>query len=154
MRPGWNQYFMKMAWLASERSTCQRRKVGAVIVAPGRQIIATGYNGAPSGVEHCDFTGCLRKKLDVPSGEKHELCRGVHAEQNAICQAARHGIRTDGADLYCTHMPCFICAKMIIQAGIDNVIYDKMYNGGESVLGFLDDAGVWVGCTNVYGGIK
>lgn len=117
---------MKFAFLARERSTCLRRKVGAVIVK-NRQILATGYNGAPKRITHCEVVGCLREKLKVKSGERHELCRGLHAEQNAIIQAAYHGISIQGAELYCTEMPCIICAKMIINAGIKKVVYAQGY---------------------------
>ena len=126
-RPSWNQYFMGITDLVASRSTCLRRKVGAVIVKEKR-ILCSGYNGAPSKVPHCSETGCLREKLNVPSGEKHELCRGVHAEQNAIIQAAFHGIRVNGAVLYCTNQPCSICAKMIINAGIKKVYYKDGYD--------------------------
>ncbi len=126
-RPSWDQYFMSMAELASTRSTCMRRKVGAVLVK-NRRIISTGYNGAPAGHQHCQDIGCLREQLNVPSGEKHELCRGVHAEQNVIIQAAVHGIPVAGASLYCTTQPCSICAKMIINAGIKKVYFKKGYD--------------------------
>lgn len=126
-RPSWDQYFMSMAELAATRSTCIRRKVGAVLVKNSR-IISTGYNGAPAGYQHCQKIGCMREQLNVPSGEKHELCRGVHAEQNAIIQAALHGISTMSSTLYCTSKPCSICAKMIVNAGILNVVYRDDYN--------------------------
>lgn len=126
-RPSWDEYFMSMAELAASRSTCLRRRVGAVLVKD-RRILCSGYNGAPSGLPHCRETGCLRKQLNVPSGEKHELCRGVHAEQNAIIQAACHGISIKGAALYCTNQPCSICAKMIINAGIIKVYFRDRYN--------------------------
>jgi dCMP deaminase len=100
--------------------------VGALLVKD-RNILATGYNGVPSGISHCDMSGCLRERLKVPSGERHELCRGLHAEQNAIIQAAKHGTNIDGATLYCTTMPCIICTKMIINAGIKKVIYGEGY---------------------------
>ena len=125
-RPSWNDYFMDIARLVATRSTCQRRKVGAVLVRDKR-ILATGYNGVPSGMKHCDAVGCLRETLNIPSGERHELCRGVHAEQNAIIQAAKHGISIDGATLYCTHSPCLICAKMLVQAGIRKAFYLEGY---------------------------
>jgi len=125
-RPSWNQYFMDIARLVSERSTCMRRKVGAVMVK-NRAILATGYNGAPANLPHCSETGCLRHQLNVPSGEKHELCRGLHAEQNAIIQAAVHGISIVGASLYCTNHPCSICAKMLINAGVQNIFYQHGY---------------------------
>ena len=119
-RPSWHQYFMEMAFLASQRSTCIRRKVGAVVVLEN-QILATGYNGAPKHVSPCGETGCLRHKMNVPSGTMHELCRGVHAEQNAIVQAAINGTSIRNATLYCTNHPCSICAKMIINSEIRNV---------------------------------
>ena len=106
-RPGWDDYFMEMTKLTATRSSCLRRHVGAVLVKDTR-VIATGYNGAPAGVTHCEVTGCLRQKLNVPSGERHELCRGLHAEQNAIIQAALYGVSTEGATLYCTTKPCSI----------------------------------------------
>ena len=125
-RPSWDQYFMDITRLVANRSTCLRRQVGAILVKD-RNILATGYNGVPSGISHCDALGCLRERLKVPSGERHELCRGLHAEQNAIIQAARHGINIDGSALYCTTMPCIICTKMIINAGITTVIYAEGY---------------------------
>ena len=126
-RPSWHAYFMGIADLVATRSTCLRRKVGAILVKDKR-ILTTGYNGAPSGVTHCIETGCLRDRLNVPSGEKHELCRGVHAEQNAIIQAANHGISVKKSALYCTNQPCSICAKMIINAGIEKVYFKDGYN--------------------------
>lgn len=125
-RPSWHQYFMEMAFLASERSTCIRRKVGAVIVNDN-QILATGYNGAPKHVRHCSETGCMRQQLNVPSGTMHELCRGVHAEQNAIVQSAINGTSIRNATLYCTNHPCSICAKMIINSEIRNVFIADDY---------------------------
>jgi dCMP deaminase len=111
-----------MAVLASRRSTCLRRAVGAVLVKD-RRVLATGYNGVPSGVTHCEATGCLREKLNVPSGERHELCRGLHAEQNAILQAAFHGVSIREAVLYCTNLPCIICAKMLINGGVRRIVF-------------------------------
>ena len=125
-RPDWDHYFMEIARVVSKRSTCLRRSVGAVIVK-NRQIVATGYNGTPSGLEHCAVTGCLREQLKVPSGKMHELCRGIHAEQNAVVQAAFHGVSVNGGTLYCTHQPCVICAKMIVNAGISRVVYEEGY---------------------------
>jgi len=125
-RPGWDEYFMEITRLVARRSTCLRRQVGAVVVKD-RNILASGYNGVPTGITHCAETGCLRVKLNVPSGERHELCRGLHAEQNAIIQAAKHGTNIDGATLYSTTMPCIICAKMIINAGIRRVVYEEGY---------------------------
>lgn len=125
-RPSWQEYFMQMAILASQRSTCLRRKVGATLVKDN-QVISTGYNGSPKHTLHCEQTGCLREQLKVPSGEKHELCRGVHAEQNAIIQAAVNGTSIRGATLYCTHQPCSICARMIINAEIKTVYIANSY---------------------------
>ena len=125
-RPGWDEYFMEITRLVARRSTCLRRQVGAVVVKD-KNILASGYNGVPTGITHCAETGCLRAKLNVPSGERHELCRGLHAEQNAIIQAAKHGTNIDGATLYSTTMPCIICAKMIINAGIKRVVYEEGY---------------------------
>lgn len=122
---------MDLADLAASRSTCTRRKVGAVLVK-NRRVISTGYNGAPEGHTHCQDIGCLREQLNVLSGEKHELCRGVHAEQNAIIQAAVHGVSVSGAYLYCTVKPCSICAKMIVNAGILNVVYRDEYDDNMS----------------------
>ncbi|MCX7816324.1 MAG: dCMP deaminase family protein [Syntrophales bacterium] len=126
-RPSWDEYFMSIAELVASRSTCLRRAVGAVLVIEKR-ILSTGYNGAPSGLRHCLEVGCMREQNNVPSGERHELCRGLHAEQNAIIQAARHGVVTKGASLYCTHHPCVICAKMIVNAGITTVIIKDPYS--------------------------
>lgn len=126
IRPSWNTYFMDITRLVAKRSTCLRRAVGAVVVKD-RRILSTGYNGAPVNVTHCIDAGCLREKLNVPSGEKHELCRGIHAEQNAIIQAAYHGVSIKGATLYCTNLPCSICAKMIINAGIKAIYYVEGY---------------------------
>ena len=117
---------MDITSLVAKRSTCTRRAVGAIIVKD-RRVLATGYNGAPSHVRHCAEVGCLREQLDVPSGERHELCRGIHAEQNAIIQAAYHGASIKGGTLFCTNLPCSICAKMIINAGIQRIIYQSGY---------------------------
>lgn len=125
-RPSWDEYFMKITKLVSERSTCLRRKVGAIIVKDKR-IISTGYNGAPRGLPHCLDIGCLREKLGIPSGERQELCRGVHAEQNAIIQAASSGTSMEGATMYCTTAPCATCAKMIINAGIKRLVLAERY---------------------------
>ncbi|MCM8787292.1 MAG: cytidine/deoxycytidylate deaminase family protein [Candidatus Omnitrophica bacterium] len=125
-RPSWDEYFMKVAYLVSERSTCLRRKVGAVLVKD-KQILATGYNGAPIGIAHCDVTGCLRQKLNIPSGQRHEICRGLHAEQNVLLQAARHGVSVKESALYITNTPCIICAKMIINAGIKEIVIANYY---------------------------
>lgn len=125
-RPSLDEYFMKMAHLAASRSTCLRRKVGAVIVKEKR-ILSTGYNGAPKGLPHCDEVGCIRENLDVPTGERHELCRGVHAEQNAIIQAAVFGTSIKDGKIYTTNHPCVVCAKLLINASISEIIYDDEY---------------------------
>lgn len=139
-RPSWDEYFMEMAELTSKRSTCLRRNVGAVIVQD-KHIIATGYNGAPRGLSHCgDLGGCLREKLGVPSGERHELCRALHAEQNAIIQAATLGHSIEGASIYVTHQPCSICAKMIINAGIERIVVKEGYPD-EMAVQILEEAG-------------
>ena len=125
-RPNWDEYFMDIAGLVSKRSTCLRRGVGAVLVRD-RRILATGYNGAPTGMRHCLDVGCLREQRNVPSGERHELCRGLHAEQNAIIQAALHGVSVKDSTLYCTNQPCIICSKMIINAGIVHIFVREFY---------------------------
>jgi dCMP deaminase len=139
-RPSWQKYFIDMAYLVSTRSTCLRRKVGAVIVK-NNQVISTGYNGAPKNVPHCSITGCLRQQMNVPSGQRHELCRGVHAEQNAIVQAAVNGTSIQNAELYCTTQPCIICAKMIINSEIKRVFVAESYND-EMSLEMLTQANV------------
>lgn len=121
MRPSWDEYFMEITKLVAKRSTCLRRQVGAILVKD-RRILTTGYNGSPQGLAHCSEVGCLREKLNVPSGERNELCRGIHAEQNALVQAALHGVVVQGAVLYVTHQPCVVCAKMLINAGITEIV--------------------------------
>jgi dCMP deaminase len=125
-RPTTDQYFMKMAYLISERSTCLRRHVGALIVKDKR-ILTTGYNGAPRGMRHCAEVGCVRAKKNIPPGERHELCRGLHAEQNAIIQAAVFGVSIKNGIMYTTHSPCVVCAKIIINAGIQEIVYADPY---------------------------
>lgn len=141
-RMSWDEYFMEMARLASRRSTCLRRRTGAVLVRDNR-VIATGYNGAPKGLPHCSEVGCVREELKVPSGQRHELCRGLHAEQNAIIQAAVFGVSTRGATLYTTTYPCSICAKIIINAEVAEVVYDDEYED-ELAKRMLEEAGVRV----------
>ncbi|HHY25039.1 MAG TPA: cytidine deaminase [Clostridiaceae bacterium] len=126
MRPTWDEYFMEIVELIKTRSTCLRRQVGALIVKDKR-IVSTGYNGAPMGCKHCIQIGCLRKELNIPSGQRHELCRGIHAEQNAIIQAAYSGVSVKGGTLYVTTQPCVLCAKMIINAGIKKIIFKGDY---------------------------
>lgn len=141
-RPSWEEYFMDITDLVARRSTCLRRSVGAIIVKD-RRVLATGYNGAPSGLAHCSETGCLREKQNVPSGQRHELCRGIHAEQNAIIQAAYHGVSIKDASLFCTNLPCSICAKMLINAGIKAIWYKSGYADPMSMEMFAE-AGVQV----------
>lgn len=139
MRVSWDEYFLQIAEMVKTRSTCLRREVGAVITKDNR-IITTGYNGAPSGLKHCiELGGCYREKMKIPSGQRHELCRALHAEQNAIIQAANLGISTQGATLYVTLQPCVICAKMIINAGIVRIVYQGDYPD-ELSLGMLKEA--------------
>jgi dCMP deaminase len=126
VRPSWDEYFMRMAELAATRSTCLRRQVGAVIVKD-KKILATGYNGAPSGLKHCLDIGCLRDKLGIPSGERHELCRATHAEQNAIAQAALFGVSIKDGTMYSTTHPCILCTKLIINAGIKRMVIKDSY---------------------------
>ena len=139
-RPSWDRYFMEIATMVSSRSTCIRRRVGAVLVKDKR-ILATGYNGPPSGLAHCEDVGCLREKLGIPSGERHEICRGLHAEQNAIIQAALHGVSIRGAQLYTTTFPCIICSKMLINAGIREIFFGEGYPDGLSA-DLLEEAGI------------
>ena len=142
-RPSWDEYFMEMAELTAKRSTCMRRHVGAVIVND-RHAIATGYNGAPSGIMHCEERGgCIRQQLNVPSGQRHELCMALHAEQNAIIQAAVMGNSVEGGTIYITHQPCAICAKMILNAGIKRIVIKEGYPD-ELAASILDEAGLKV----------
>ncbi len=141
-RPSWETYFMDIAIQVATRSTCIRRSVGALIVKD-RRILATGYNGAPSGLSHCLDTGCIRESLNVSSGERHELCRGIHAEQNAIIQAAYHGFSIKDSILYCTNLPCSICTKMIINAGVVQIYYREGYADDLSMK-MLDEARIRV----------
>ena len=139
-RPNWDEYFLEIARLVSSRSTCLRRKVGALLVRDKR-ILATGYNGAPRTLAHCSETGCLRDSLNVPAGARHELCRGLHAEQNALLQASLHGVSVKDSVLYCTNQPCIICAKMLINAGICEVVISEGYPDKMS-MEFFDQAGI------------
>ena len=125
-RPSYDEYFMEMANVVAKRSTCLRRRVGAILVKD-KHILSTGYNGAPKGFRHCDEVGCLRQKQDIPSGERHELCRGLHAEQNAIIQAAVFGVSIKDSTLYCTNTPCVVCVKMLINAGVTEIVYSGEY---------------------------
>ena len=140
MRPTWDEYFMEIARQVATRSTCLRRHVGAIIVRDKR-ILSTGYNGPPRGLRHCDDTGCLREQLGIPSGQRQEICRGLHAEQNAIIQAALHGVSVEGGTVYVTHQPCITCAKMIINSGIVRAVCANAYPD-ELSRGMLDEANV------------
>ncbi len=131
---------MSIAELVAQRATCIRRQVGAVLVRDKR-IITTGYNGVPIGISHCLDVGCLREKQNIPSGERHELCRGLHAEQNAIIQAAVHGVSLEGATLYCTNQPCAICSKMLINVRVEKIIYRSGY-ADELAIDMLSEAGI------------
>ena len=139
-RPSWDEYFMKAAALVAERSTCLRHHIGAIIVKD-KKIITTGYNGAAKGMKDCIELGCLRNELGIVSGTRHEICRAIHAEQNAIIQGALHGISVEGGILYCTHTPCIICAKMIVNAGINEIVSYQNY-GDENATEFLMEAGI------------
>ncbi len=141
-RPDWDQYFMEITCVVAKRSTCLRRQVGAILVKD-KHILTTGYNGAPKGLAHCAKTGCLRQQLGIPSGERHELCRALHAEQNAIIQAANLGIAIEGSTLYCTTAPCSLCAKMLINAGVKRVVFEGNYPD-ERAMDFFREAGVAV----------
>lgn len=141
-RPSLDEYFLEIAFVVGKRATCLRKNVGAVIVRDKR-ILATGYNGAPSGMDHCLEIGCIRDLEKIPSGTRQEKCRAVHAEQNAIIQAAIHGVSIAGATIYCTHQPCILCAKMLINANIKRVVYATFYPDNDS-LEFFRDAGVEV----------
>lgn len=125
-RMPWPSYFMQITRLVAQRSTCLRRKVGAIAVKDKR-ILATGYNGAPAGVKDCLEKGCLRQEMGIPSGQRHEICSGLHAEQNIIIQAAVHGVSLTGAEIYCTHQPCLICTKMLINCSISAVHFAEPY---------------------------
>ena len=141
-RMPWPEYFMNIAFMVAERSTCLRRKVGAIAVKDKR-ILATGYNGAPAAVPHCSETGCLREQRGIPSGERHEICRGLHAEQNVIIQAAVHSAQIHGAAIYCTTHPCVMCTKMLINCGITSIYYAESYPDPLSAQ-LLNEAGVKV----------
>lgn len=141
-RPPWDVYFSELARLVASRSTCKRRQVGAILVK-GDRIIATGYNGAPQGLAHCLDVGCLREEMEIPSGHRYELCRGVHAEQNAIINAAIYGVSTLDSTLYCTNQPCILCARMLINAGVKRVVHQGDFDD-ELALKFFREAGVEV----------
>lgn len=131
-RPETDQYFLKIASVVAERATCRRHHIGAIAVRD-KHILTTGYNGAPSGLKDCLELGCLRDEMGIPSGERHEICRGVHAEQNVIIQAALHGLSLEGSTIYCTHTPCVLCAKILVNAKIKRFVSFGRYNDDEFI---------------------
>ncbi len=141
-RPDTDEYFLKIASVVAERATCRRHHVGAVAVRD-KHILATGYNGAPSGLKDCLELGCLRDELNIPSGTRHEICRGIHAEQNVIIQASLHGVSLEGAAIYCTHTPCILCAKMLVNARIKRFVSFGRYND-DAFIDLFREAGVEV----------
>ena len=140
IRPTWDEYFLKIAYLVAERSTCLRRHIGAVIVRD-KQILTTGYNGAGTKLKDCLELGCLRDEKNIPSGQMHEICRAIHAEQNAITQAALHGVRIDNATVYCTHSPCILCAKLLVNAKIQRYVTSSKYSE-ENFKALFQEAGI------------
>ena len=140
MRPTWDEYFMNIVDMVKTRSTCMRRQVGAIIVRDKR-ILTTGYNGTPAGLKHCGEVGCLRDELKIPSGERHELCRGIHAEQNAIIQAAVFGVSIQSSTIYVNLSPCILCTKMIINSGITRIVTKEAYNDALA-LKMLEESGI------------
>ena len=143
-RPGWNEYFMQISQMVASRSTCLRRKVGAVLVLENR-ILATGYNGSPTGLRHCDEVGCLRQERGTASGEDLHLCRGSHAEANLITQCAKFGIRAEGSTLYINTSPCNSCMKLLINVGVGRIYYRELYNDPLS-LELAEEAGLEMIC--------
>jgi len=139
-RPDSDEYFLKIASVVAERSTCRRHHVGAVAVG-NKHILATGYNGAPSGLKDCLELGCLRDELHIPSGERQEICRGIHAEQNVIIQASLHGVSLEGSTIYATHTPCVLCAKMLVNAKIKRYISFGRYND-DAFINLFKEAGI------------
>lgn len=139
-RPGIDEYFLKIASVVAERSTCRRHYVGAVAVRD-KHILTTGYNGAASGLKDCLELGCLRDELNIPSGTRHEICRGIHAEQNVIIQAALHGVSLEGSTIYCTHTPCILCAKMLVNAKIKRFVSFGSYDDN-SFIDLFREAGI------------
>jgi len=141
-RPGSDEYFLKVASVVAERSTCRRHHIGAVAVRD-KHILATGYNGAPSGFKDCLELGCLRDELNIPSGERQEVCRGIHAEQNVIIQATLHGVSLEGSTIYATHTPCILCAKMLVNAKIQRFVSFGKYSD-DSFIDLFREAGIEV----------
>ncbi len=140
IRPSLDEYFLKIACVVAERATCERHHVGAVAVRD-KHILSTGYNGAAAGVKDCLELGCLRDELKIPSGTRHEICRGIHAEQNAIIQASLHGVSMEGAILYCTHSPCILCAKMLVNARIKRFVTFGKY-ADDAFVELFKEAGI------------
>jgi len=140
IRPNIDEYFLKIALVVSERATCMRHHVGAVAVRD-KHILATGYNGAPAGLHDCLEMGCLRNAQNIPSGTRHEICRGIHAEQNVIIQASLHGVSIQGSTIYCTHTPCVLCAKMLINARIVRYVTFGKYND-QTFMQLFKEAGI------------
>ena len=145
-RPDIDEYFLKVALVVAERSTCRRHHVGAVAVRD-KHILTTGYNGAPAGLKDCLELGCLRDEMGIPSGTRHEVCRGIHAEQNVIIQAALHGVNLEGSTIYCTHTPCNLCAKMLANAKIKRFVSCGAYNDNAFMELFVE-AGIVVDIKN------
>ncbi len=141
-RPNVDEYFLKIASVVAERSTCRRHHIGAVAVK-NKHILATGYNGAPAGLKDCLELGCLRDEMKIPSGERHEICRGIHAEQNVIIQATLHGVSLEGSTIYCTHTPCVLCAKMLVNAKIKRFVSFSQYDDN-SFVDLFREAGIEV----------
>ncbi len=141
-RPDTDEYFLKIASVVAERSTCRRHHIGAVAVRD-KHILTTGYNGAPAGLKDCLELGCLRDEMGIPSGERHEICRGIHAEQNVIIQAALHGTSLEGSTVYCTHTPCVLCAKMLVNAKIKRLVSFGQYND-DAFIDMFQEAGIEV----------
>ena len=141
-RPDADEYFLKIASVVAERSTCRRHHIGAVAVRD-KHILTTGYNGAPAGLKDCLELGCLRDEMNIPSGERHEICRGIHAEQNVIIQAALHGVSLEGSIIYCTHTPCVLCAKMLVNARIKRFVSFGRYND-DTFIELFREAGIEV----------
>jgi dCMP deaminase len=139
-RPDIDTYFLKIAAVVGERSTCRRHHMGAIAVRD-KQILTTGYNGAPAGLKDCLELGCLRDELGIPSGQRHEICRAIHAEQNVIIQAALHGVSLEGSTIYCTHTPCVLCAKMLVNARIKRFVSSGRYND-DTFVSLFKEAGI------------
>ncbi len=141
-RPDADEYFLKIALVVAERATCHRHHVGAVAVKD-KHILTTGYNGAPSGLKDCLELGCLRDEMNIPSGERQEICRGIHAEQNVIIQAALHGVSLEGSTIYATHTPCVLCAKMLVNAKIKRFVSFGKYSD-DAFIDLFQEAGIEV----------